>query len=904
MATQLAGSPVYLNGNGISTTESSDSNPQLEQFYAKIVQLHKDVVAGTHPRLKISTGKAAAPTSTSANPFSSNSTTNSQQHLPGDAHKSTEVPVKLTPAPNASTLSSSLVDVSQSVPSSKPSNAATPQHNLRPNPAGPAVIDPVLLEKSPALIQAEQELAERRNGIKAKLQNHQSRQADPVQQRQQEIAIQRSKYEKAIGLQVQMLKGSGALPLLPDIPLRQAQDIVPPVSGYKPPSVAQSPSSESFDENSYYSSKANSWSTEHTEPCHGDGNDSDAMIVSDEEEEEEDLYEPPPQVDTISGPSATDHTSTMPALHDPATQHDWEPEWDDEEEEDGDDYEPPAPMTLDQDYPRIPPPQQTASSHYDVHQHMQPPPLHAVQKYGRQGAGPTITENRIRSPMSVAVNQIQSPAAPQPSRISPLALGNMMPSAPPPFTDQRHAQNNPSVPNASSGAQAKPKQDRNGVRPNGKKRKRNATPERETRRSKKGKRRAITPMQQQQQPRKIMTPIRSPEPYIKPEPMSPPPDFGYADAAPSRRPSRIFREGPESPRIARPRSAYQSEYEQSPRAYRYADEDDRMAPPAPAFRRPERDTQDLRRVASLHYARRPVTPPQYNAYAPVERVLEPAPYEVVDRRPRASAYPEPDPYARTLMPPPPPRQIIMDQYGNKYYAEPVVEERVERRASVMPAPAIHGNKYYAEPVVEERVERRASAMPPPTTHGNKYYAEPVIEERVERRASAMPPPATHVNKYYAEPVVEERVERRASAMPPPTTRMYERAATREPQYDEYAMPPPPRARAYTQMPEPVLAPARERAYSRPPPPPARVASVQPGAGYARREMPPPPMSRSQMREPRDGDEYYSPAQPQRAPVVGGGGRRYAEERHGGERVDERERGRTPYGDGRRIVTYG
>jgi hypothetical protein len=748
MAQYADSSTVFLHGNGVAsgTAESTDFQ---ERFFEQAIQLYKDVIAGTHPRLRLPTADSYQP----------------------------------TPA--------SLAQPSQPVDfSSTAASSSTPQHRLRP------VLDPILLEKSPHLIKAEQELAQRRNGLKAKLQNYSSgqrQQVDPVQKRQQEIAIQRSKLEKALGLQVQMLSGSDAMPLLVHIPLDQALHAVAPQSGLKTPPAAQSPSSESFDENSYYSSKADSWSTEHTVP-HGYQNDSDAMVVSDEEEEEEeDLYEPPPQVEAPSGP-LHNHHATLPGIGEPQSQQDWEPEWDDDEEDDdGEDYEPPAPMPIDP--PRqntyIMPPQpiqNTFSAHHNLNHHVSAP-QQSTHRPGRHPGGPTIIENRIRSPVSIVVNQIQSPAAPQPSRISPLAFGRMMPSAPPAFNGQRQppsglvntSSSMASRRNSPTGGrhsiQMKKKQDKLAMRE--KKRKRNATPEeRQTRKSKKGKRRAITPLERQ--PRRH-SPMRSPEPYIKPEPVSPQPYYSHMG----------------SPRMARPQSAYQSDFEASPRAY------------VPR-RAPDRDTQDLRRVASLHYARRPISPAQareyeYGGYVPTEsRVFTPAPYEVVDRRSRASAYPEgypPDPYARVhspslMAPPPPPRQIIMDQYGNKYYAEPVVEHR-------------------------------------------------------------------HV---------------------------YERAVTRAPipRYDDsyQAMPPPPRIRSYTQMPEDVV--ERPRAYSvRPQESSQRDASRD--YHHVPQQRPPPP-------------RFEEHPAPQRAYSVRPEPPRHQEYRHPSQQPEEQ--GRASYGDGRRIISYG
>src|ERR1700750_2697359 len=49
--------PVYMNGGG---PDYLDSVARKEKFYEKLLQLSKDVFAGSHPRLKASAAKVAA----------------------------------------------------------------------------------------------------------------------------------------------------------------------------------------------------------------------------------------------------------------------------------------------------------------------------------------------------------------------------------------------------------------------------------------------------------------------------------------------------------------------------------------------------------------------------------------------------------------------------------------------------------------------------------------------------------------------------------------------------------------------------------------------------------------------------------------------------------------------------
>jgi hypothetical protein len=936
MATQLAG-PVYINGNGNGNGMDYANAEPDERFYAKLLALKEQVLAGSHPRFKLTPAQAAVlraksgPTATS--PFSQRSA--GPDHLSlslGDAHRdSAPSSSQLTPGPNG-LATSSFVESAHSVSSSPhlfPSSA--PQHRLRLH-APPAVINPVLLEKSPILLQAEAEIKRQRE---LAAQRESQRQVDPGTHHQTDLAIKRHNLEKLLSQQVDNVKSEDVLPLDPGVAFAKAQEAVGLVSGFASPSpLAQSPSNESFDENSYYSSKANSWSTERSEPQR-DQNDPDAMRASDDE----DLYEPPPQVSAPSGPSpatiSNSHSAVNPGLNELLSQQDWEPQWDDEDDEEGD-YEPPAPYAFNGNT--------QVSSFILPQQNVLPTPHHvnhlsqsAAHARGHQG-GPTIIENRIRSPVSIVVNHIQSPAAPQPSRISPLALGKAVQPGPPQFDGQfgyhslsgtnglqgekmdeqntsagmeRNPKKNTRRPSPGKKRAARMKRREEAAAEAAKKRKRAATPEARDRiHNKKGKRRAMSPFE------------RSPEAYIKPEPISPPIQLGYPENQPSRRSSRNHHDAQEdiglvSPRTARPGSAYRSsDYGPSPKGYRYAGQDFERIPVQPPAAYRQRDTQDLRRVASLHYARRPVSPVagEYGAYAHAEtRGFEPAPYEVVERPQwRQSAYPEAvprplsryarpartpspprftEPYIRThspaLMPPPPPRQIVVDQFGNRYVPEQPVEYRVVPQPSRVEVDPFYHRAGTREPTtrpirVPDIYEDPYRGMPPPArSRAFTQLPDDGADPRSQReRAYSMRPqddsPRAAPHRSYAS--YEAGAERR----PPP------------PRFDEA-----PPAREYV-----------PRAYSVRPDPPrhevvpeyaARSGSVQPGGGYARRDMPPPPIPAVHLREsmaPGDGYRYPPPRdtsslQQHRS--------RYADEQIRGEQLDEVTR--SPYSDGRRVVTY-
>jgi hypothetical protein len=104
-------------------------------------------------------------------------------------------------------------------------------------------IDPVLLTKSDDLIRAEAQLKRQRIERQLKDTADQRRHA-PFFKNQEDMA-------PLIGLTEAFEK---------------ALELVKPISGLKPPANAQTAASDSFDENSYYSSQANDWSSQEGSP--------------------------------------------------------------------------------------------------------------------------------------------------------------------------------------------------------------------------------------------------------------------------------------------------------------------------------------------------------------------------------------------------------------------------------------------------------------------------------------------------------------------------------------------------------------------------------------------------------------------------------------------------------------
>ncbi|CAO2653717.1 Nn.00g031280.m01.CDS01 [Neocucurbitaria sp. VM-36] len=303
--------------------------------------------------------------------------------------------------------------------------------------------------------------------------------------------------------------------------------------------------------------------------------------------------------------------------------------------------------------------------------------------------------------------------------------------------------------------------------------------------------------------------IRSPEPYIKEEPQSPPPFSTYPDSQPAkRRALQPIANDVEvmSPREeARTQPVYYQDPEPSLRPYREYDEPSSPSVIRAPQRKVQRDDQDLRRVASLQYARRPYSPGGGGGevYAvPEPRQLRAASHAFVDRPEppiyrEASARPSAAPrYVRErsrslgheylprqqspMLMAPPPRRIVVDQYGNKYYAAPV-----DARESMAPP----SRRVELDPYYERAVTREPTMRAP--AHTDLYE-----EDSVQRMP---PPPRRYVEASDVE-MIESPTYRQRESSRRPVEVQYRPVS----QYEEMG---PPReyapARAYSMRPEVV-----------------------------------------------------------------------------------------------------
>ncbi|KAI4106724.1 MAG: hypothetical protein LQ339_002915 [Xanthoria mediterranea] len=299
----------------------------------------------------------------------------------------------------------------------------------------------------------------------------------------------------------------------------------------------------------------------------------------------------------------------------------------------------------------------------------------ALQEEARS---PIINEGRI------VRNHITSPLAPQPARVSPLAVAKA-PPLPQPQDNQGHGQvSNP------------------------KKRRREHEPET-----------VVRNVAARREP-------PSPEIRVKEEPISPPPPR-FTETADRWEPRRRGNDrGPiyvddVSPRFQDPENIFYRPNVIDRPAPRYVLDDYREA--APPMHEP-----DLRRVVSTRQARAPLAgneryaSPQAPPARAVSQIYLPRQEQEMPRQYRASIQPEPVQYVDRDMAPsprfrevstmmaPPPRRIVVDQHGNQFYEQEAGPMPRARQLSVAPLMRQGGpDQGYGMPGPRQSVVRIAPA---------------------------------------------------------------------------------------------------------------------------------------------------------------------------------------------------
>ncbi|KAI9926457.1 hypothetical protein ASPWEDRAFT_45443 [Aspergillus wentii DTO 134E9] len=701
--------------------------------YEKILRISDDVFSGIHPRLKVP--RQFVRKATSRNPPNPPITTQTQVAKAGGPPVS---PPEGTEKSSQSILPASEVTSSQTTPMNGPSAAATamgPSSRIVPKPA--SEIDPIFLTKSDDLVRAEIQLERQRVERTLREQLDQKR-----QESRQKTSIQDTKPDFDVS----------------DV-LNKALDMVRPTapSDIAGPNGTGAPS-DSFDENSFYSSRApdspqngEPQRTSLAPPSNPDDLATEAPVEhnSDELQRLEALNRtgPDQEMQDTYNPVADQrlpYHQRQPhnAQVDLATPRSYEaqPPTDALEEPE---YSPPA--------PGVPPMERRDSQEFTrgypggTRQRRAPDGRQADRiRYTRRSASPG-------GDMRIVRNHITSPAAPQPSRVSPLAI-TKVPSV---------HQLKESRPEYGSD-RGNPGQDSD-----------RATPDVAAPHLMPRKRRRL--QEGRDKPRQVSYRRQAfdSDPYIKEEPVSPPPFAdtpAFRSRQPQERPIYIDIASPQyTPAVERREPSIRDPaYELDPYREIHTEPGIQRTVSRLSTRRPARDDQDLRRVASLHNARQPEYPREYidqtspralraPSYAVVERPLPEQPryydkpaqpysrrYVPIDESPTSTRYREvyydEEPPTRIMAPPP--RRIVVDAQGNQYY-ETMATPRMQPMAP--PVSRIpKGDVYEDHPPVRPASVRAASIIEDP--YGGRRYVQ------------EMPPPQSTYRRVtdYARPTPAER----------------------------------------------------------------------------------------------------------------------------------------------------
>ena len=831
------------------TASSSSYTPDqirlYDGFYNKLLSLRDDLYAGRHPRYRRPAeldqhlpGRASLPTPTVLPVLPMIGT--------AESHHSRKTHNQVSPLTGLASTSQPLA--SASLPSTTPAAAS------KPSSSG---IDPVLLQKSDTLLQAE--LSMQRQRIERRLHDH----------------IEHTKPHRDSAIDV-------------DSVLKAAYGIVKPLSGLKSDSEGSaSPGADVDSVDDYYSSKANSWSSENTDNAlrargadiKGKAALREDRVLDDGQSHRDANPAAIGGTHDISGNNHEQVAEDTPFAR-PEQPHTGDPlsAYDTMDEDPEDDYSPPP---ADETW------RQAAA-----------PFIAPSQPQTNQGVGPVIRNNNIDTPI-----------APQPSRVSPLVnLGQSQRSNEP----SRFVHDRTQRP-GGSGARDAFKNSARAKREHRKKEKR------EMRANRGNQGNQGTPRERSRSPPRspVRSAPRSPDVYVKPEPESPPPFAGFANSQGDQRvlqdPGVEFTDDLDEGFNA-PAQLYQLDpYDGS---FRPVAVDPVVTSPASA--RPHSRLRpraiggepDLRRIASYQYAKRaPQVQPSLQELRPTRSAshafgsrlveaddlpdAEQRPVYVMDRRATPS-YPDQH-FERAVASPRPShsgRRVMVDEYGTRYYAAPEAAPGYDRGAADMyverrrPGPQFDDDHPSLYPRLHETLadmEDRA-AMPPPRIRRTVQPEGDPFRGAIRQRGFSQRP---------VDLVRDEDAHARTAMPPPQLARMSE-----QPHLD-------PRARSYRQRDysmRPLDAPLREeviregvgrhqlaggpvppqRAFSVVPNPMARndvaagirsrYASAQPGGPPAMRmpddPMPPSPPSASR-REPVhryasvQREHHYTPPQPRR-----------------------------------------
>ncbi|KAF2668200.1 hypothetical protein BT63DRAFT_425521 [Microthyrium microscopicum] len=591
--------------------------------------------------------------------------------------------------------------------------------------------------------------------------------------------------------------------------LRRAQILQPPVSGFPDPDAA----SESFDENDYYSSNVDSpsqsskESKEVNELMDDAENESDAMAISSPEEDEvsEDEFEPAVEAPQVSVFQAVPSTPPEWRMRDnyPDTMVETAEE---------DDYEPPS----------------ADSPQYE------PDPAQLSLQLTQQS-------NAFAVPHAISLNQIESPAAPQPSYISPLTNTNIShqldfsndhssksgdETGQPPKQGKKKGKRAKQRALAYSQNQTQAQLSQPQMQSRGLKRGRMHEPsvpssninQKTTRKSEATAKRLEKRQKRRSQGQSQPNPAMSGSQFIKEE-SSPPAPFAQSQLPLQRseRETEYYGEDDQGyiRRMAEPPPKFQP-----PPGYKLVPIDDEpdyepehlvTTPHAP--RQARQHQQQTPTQSSQH-----VFTPQRSQPQPVQRPQLPQPPQSVQNEP-------PRPFHRAL---------LRDEFGNEYYAD---QPTYSQPPPARQPPSTSYEAPYSEP---RQPQGQWQPQPYQQTYEPEQYqpnimAPPPVAQRYPERPSTAVPDARPYNSMYQRP--QEQFTRDNSGYAPHTPQVEPRPQGQQPVYDEPYVPRTPQARHPSQMPQQHMAqhPAPPQAHAESyaqvpfqrPQPPYRAQSVHP-----------------------------------------------------------------------------
>ena len=741
----------------------------------KLLVLRDEVYAGIHPRLGISAKgseavrpKASVHESISAAPLSNGVATTTTAAVQAPSSESNAYPKSAaTPVPPVN------------VPSQKSSFAS----KLPTSGNGSSVLDPIFLTKSDDLVKAEMRLERQR--IERSLEDQVKKQKTSTKSRYSELDT------------------------IPEFDVSevffQAQELVKPLAAHEEAARVKgtNSSSDSFDDNTFYSSQLNESGEEideppkrrKTRPCgfffrNGSCKFGDACPFS---------HDPAFKKQLKGRPSSTFATNAEATNRHPNSKADGRMEKTvpksqrrqvpaEKDREHGESFTPSKELT---DFRRngsmeadrySPPDAPTSISQHEPQQKapkIQSRPDHELQTHSRQvhsrdlqSRGDVDEPLPTSHPKDVRVvrNYITSPIAPQPARVSPLAIAKQPRLAQIQQDDGLHSYDD--LPQNSKRTDSV-QESLNSPVPtvNSRKRRRDPDPQ-ETRRN-------VTARRY----------IDSPDPYIKEEPMSPPP-FTQSSTArqvryePQRREPVVIETV--SPNQG-DRVIYQSRYAGSNRQADIVDLRGPLTPTRPRVvstagpRYEYQEEPSLRRIVSARQPQRIQSPDQGYAQYPVTqqstRAMSHSYIVRSDTDPaqnyRGSVQPQairrvqhdqsPSPQLQPIYysssgreatsMAPPPRRIVMDQDGNKYYEATVP---VERRVSVAPV-----SRYMSDAPASREQPRKVSSQ---AHMADQYDGHGHDQEYSQRLLSPGPTSPRYVEYYPANEAT--RPENRQSVYQP------------------------------------------------------------------------------------------------------------------------------------------